>query len=53
MKLNGFEMELSSYSSEKLNDELVLYVEERKVRCRFQYEIQLFARKTLSLLLKH
>lgn len=33
MKLNGFDMELSSYSSEKLNDELVLYVEERKVIC--------------------
>lgn len=31
MKLNGLNMELSSYSSEKLNDELVLYVEENKV----------------------
>lgn len=33
MKLNGFDMELSAYSSEKLNDELVIYVEENKVIC--------------------
>lgn len=31
MKLNGLDIELSSYSSEKLNDEMVLYVEENKV----------------------
>lgn len=33
MKLNGFNMELSSFVAEKLNDELVLYVEENKVIC--------------------
>ena len=33
MKLNKFDIKLSSYSSEKLNDELVIYVEENKVIC--------------------
>lgn len=31
MKLNGLNVEISSYTSEKLNDELVLYVEENRV----------------------
>lgn len=30
MKLNEFDIKFSSYSSEKLNDELVIYVEENK-----------------------